>query len=252
MRRRWRRCAPWPALHRSGYSCARVETSGERHGEQQRTGGPDRQHAAGSPASGVGTDGVRDPRQGRIHEPGRLGQGPHRARHHPRRRAPWRAAPGRAHRRGHGGQHRHRAEPAGQCARLSHHDRDTRDPEPREDRDADALRRRAAAGAGRARQRSQPLREDLRAAGAGIRGARNAGCGLGQPVRQHRQPRDPPRHHRARDLGADARGGVDGFICSVGTGGTLAGVAEYLRARRIRVCASVSRIPAARRCTTIT
>ena len=58
---------------------------------------------------------------------------------------------------------------------------------------------------------------------------------LGEPVRQRRQPpgrttRPPaPRSGRRRD------GKIDGFICSVGTGGTLAGVAAALRERNARV-----------------
>lgn len=35
-----------------------------------------------------------------------------------------------------------------------------------------------------------------------------------------------------REIWAQTGGGVDGFICAVGTGGTLAGVAEYLRAQK--------------------
>ena len=53
---------------------------------------------------------------------------------------------------------------------------------------------------------------------------------LGQPVRQCRQPSGPHRHDRTRDIGTDRRQ-VDGFICAVGSGGTLAGTATALRAK---------------------
>ena len=39
------------------------------------------------------------------------------------------------------------------------------------------------------------------------------------------------RDTTGREIWEQTRGRVDGFICSVGTGGTLAGVAEYLRAQ---------------------
>ena len=43
------------------------------------------------------------------------------------------------------------------------------------------------------------------------------------------------RDTTGREIWEQTRGRVDGFICSVGTGGTLAGVAEYLRAQDPRV-----------------
>ena len=57
------------------------------------------------------------------------------------------------------------------------------------------------------------------------------GVHLGQPVRQPRQPRRPLPHDRPRDLAADRRP-VDGFICAIGTGGTLAGVGAFLKERK--------------------
>ncbi len=36
----------------------------------------------------------------------------------------------------------------------------------------------------------------------------------------------------ANEIWQDCDGGVDGFVCAVGTGGTLAGVAQYLRAKK--------------------
>ena len=49
---------------------------------------------------------------------------------------------------------------------------------------------------------------------------------LGQPVRQRRQPRRATTGPPARRSGDQTDGKVDGFVCAVGTGGTLAGVAH--------------------------
>ena len=53
---------------------------------------------------------------------------------------------------------------------------------------------------------------------------------LGQPVRQRRQP-PGARRHTGPEIWEQTEGAVDGFICAVGTGGTLAGVADALRER---------------------
>ncbi len=47
--------------------------------------------------------------------------------------------------------------------------------------------------------------------------------------------RDVHRDTTGREIWEQTGGSVDGFICSVGTGGTLAGVAEYLRTRKPQV-----------------
>ena len=47
--------------------------------------------------------------------------------------------------------------------------------------------------------------------------------------------RDVHRDTTGREIWEQTGGAVDGFICSVGTGGTLAGVADYLRARKPQV-----------------
>ncbi len=48
---------------------------------------------------------------------------------------------------------------------------------------------------------------------------------------------------------AQTDGKIDGFICAVGTGGTLAGVSRYLRGEETRTSSSGLPIRAARRCT---
>ncbi len=89
-------------------------------------------------------------------------------------------------------------------------------------------------------QRSRQLRPVLRAAGGG------AGRRVGQPVRQPGQPRGPPHHDRAGDLGQTG-GRVDAFTCSCGTGGTLAGVSLALKASA-RTCGSCWPTPRAAGC----
>ena len=68
-----------------------------------------------------------------------------------------RAQAGRSRGREHRRQYRHRARAGGQCARLPHADRDSRDAEPGEEGHAAALRRRAGRGACRALRQSEQL-----------------------------------------------------------------------------------------------
>ena len=49
---------------------------------------------------------------------------------------------------------------------------------------------------------------------------------LRRPVEQSRQPQGALRLDRCRKSGSDTDGKIDGFICAVGTGGTLAGVSQ--------------------------
>ena len=72
---------------------------------------------------------------------------------------------------------------------------------------------------------------------------------LGEPVGQHREPRRPLPQDRPGDLGADRRR-VDGFICAIGTGGTLAGVSELPQGEESEESSSAAPIRWARRCTT--
>ncbi len=67
-------------------------------------------------------------------------------------------------------------------------------------------RRRDAKGEGRPLQRSEPVPACRAPIGGGT-----AGCGLGQPVRQHGQPPRPCRVDRTRDLGTD--GWPHGCLC---------------------------------------
>ena len=56
----------------------------------------------------------------------------------------------------------------------------------------------------------------------------------------------------APEIWEQTGGRVDGFICAVGSGGTLAGVAAGLRAREPERAGSASPTPTARRSTTTT
>ena len=76
--------------------------------------------------------------------------------------------------------------------------------------------------------------------------------GLGQPVRQRREPPGARREHRAGDLGADRRAGSTASSARSAPGGTLAGVAEGLRARKPGGRGSASPIRTARRSGTTT
>ena len=97
----------------------------------------------------------RAAREARVPEPGRLGQGPDRARDDRGGRARGQAAPGRHDRRADLRQHRRRARDRGGAQGLPLHLRDARQDEPGEDLDAARLRRR---GRDHARPRSSRTR----------------------------------------------------------------------------------------------
>ncbi len=160
------------------------------------------QDAAHPPRRRLGGDRLRDPRQGRVHEPRRVGQGPRRAVHH-------RATPKRAARCGPAASSS-RAPPAtpASASRMVADALGYRTviviPETQTQEKKDMLR---LAGAELIEVPAVPyanpeqLRALLRAPrrGAGADGARRRD--LGQPVRQRRQPARALRDDRAGDLG---------------------------------------------------
>ena len=75
--------------------------------------------------------------------------------------------------------------------------------------------------------------------------------GLGQPVRQRRQP-PGARRGTAPEIWEQTGGRIDGFICAVGSGGTLAGRRRRAPRPQARGARSASPIPTARRSGTIT
>src|SRR6266568_551911 len=107
-----------------------------------------RQHPPDQAAPRLGGDRVHDPRQGRVPEPRRLGQGPRGALHHQGRRGARAPSAGRSHRRGHRRQYRDRPRAGQQCARLPHRHRHARDAEPGKKGHAAVVRRRSAARPG--------------------------------------------------------------------------------------------------------
>ena len=114
---------------------------------------------------------------------------------------------GRARRRKHCRQHRHRARAGRQRARLSHPDRDPRDAEPGEEGHAHALRRRAGRGAGAALQQSRQLPARRAPACGGTGQERAERCAVRRPVEQPRQSQGALRLDRAGNLAPDRRQG---------------------------------------------
>ncbi len=111
----WQGCLVRPAVNRE-----------RSHARAERFCRVRRRHAAHQARTAQREDRLRDSRQGRVHEPGRVGQGPPRAVNHRGRRAAGRTAARGHGRGGHGGQYRHRPRPYLRGARLSlrdHHSR---------------------------------------------------------------------------------------------------------------------------------
>ena len=142
-----------------------------------------------------------DPRQARVHEPGRLEQGPDRARDDRGGRARREAQAGRHDRRADLGQHRRRARDRGRAQGLPLHLRDAGQDEPGEDLDAARLRRRGRDHADRRRARL------ARVVLLGLVAARGGDPGRVQarPVLEHVEPRGALPHDRAGDPRADRR-----------------------------------------------
>ena len=88
-------------------------------------------------------------------------------------------------------------------------------------------------GSGGPVQEPEQLREIFRAAGRRTGADGTQRRDLGQPVRQYRQPAGPYRDH-GPEIWQQTDGTVDGFICAVGSGGTLAGVGAYLQPKGVR------------------
>ena len=91
---------------------------------------------------------------------------------------------------------------------------------------------RADRGAGAALLQPEQLPAHCAAASRPASQDREERRAVRRPVEQPRQPPRALRSPPARKSGSETNGKVDGFICAVGTGGTLAGVSIYLREKK--------------------
>src|SRR5215831_1871269 len=187
-----------------------------------------RQHAPDQTQARLRAERMHHSRQGRVHEPRSVGQGPRGAVHDPRCRAQ-RATQARwGDRRGHGRQHRHRPGTGRERARLSHGHRDPRNAEPGEEGRAEDLRRRADRSAGGA-LRHQYIKASERVA-AQLAQSEPRGV-LWANQRDNVANRQGHVETTGPEIWRDTDGKVDGFVCAVGTGGTFGGVGTALKER---------------------
>ena len=211
-RRRWLRGSPL----RGRVPIFRVALIHPRTGKQggralhilQWSGRCGRPYAAHQAEAGLRGDGLHDPRQGRVHEPRPVREGPRRALHHPGRHAARHAAARRHGGGRHRRQHRHRANRDRQRAGLPH--ASSSFPRPR------ARRRRtlcACWAPSSSRCRLVPYKDPnnyvhySQRLARGARQDRAERRHLGQPVGQHRQPPRAHRDHGRGDLGRHRRQG---------------------------------------------
>ena len=173
-----------------------------RHGarvpDRSRPRRPDAARAASAHRSRRAGDGRCE---ARVHEPGRLGQGPDRDQADRGGRARREAEAGRHDRRADLGQHRRRPRDRRRDQGLPLHLRHARQDEPGEDLAAPRVRRRG---------RDLPLRGRARVARELLLGLGPARRGdprrlQARPVHEHGQPGRALRDDRPRDLGADRR-----------------------------------------------
>ncbi len=187
-----------PSRRRVTASSRKASGAGPRQRHRTR-----RQHPPGPARHG----GRRPPRaghrQGRVLQPGRLGQGPDRPGHDRGGRG-LRGAPARRHdRRADVGQHRRRARHRGAAPWVLVRVRLPRQGGPRQDRRAACLRRpgRGLPDGGRPGGPAQLLQRERPA------GPRDPGRLEARPVLQPREPGRPLRDHRSRRSGRRPRGG---------------------------------------------
>ena len=139
------------------------------------------------------------------------------------------AAAGRPDRRRHGGQHRHRPRPGRQCARLSHRDRHPGHPEPGKEGHAAAVRRRACRGAGGSLRQSQQLRKAIPAGSPRELAKSEPNGAIWANQFDNVANRQAHIETTGPEIWEQTDGKVDGFVCAVGTGGTLAGIGMALK-----------------------
>ena len=190
------------------------------HADPRRHRRSHRQYAADQAQARLGADRLHHPGQGRVHEPGPVGQGPRRPPDDPRGGEARRAQAGRAGGRGHRRQHRHRPCARRQRARLPHADRHPGDAEPGKEGHAAAVRRRAGRGAG-ASPTAIPTTTSTSRGGwpSSCARARRNGV-LFADQWNNLDNRKAHYVSTGPEIWRETDGKVDGFICSIGTGGT--------------------------------
>ena len=200
-----------------------------RHALQRIPGRPDRQHPAGPAAARVTERRAgHRPGQGRVLQPGRLGEGPHRGPDDRGRRGVRRAEPGRDDRRADVGQHRRRARHRRPATRLPLHLRVPGQGQRGQDRHAAGLRRRGRRLPDRRRARRTRARTTRSPTGWP---ARSPG---GWKPNQYANPNNPRSHYETTgpELWEQTEGRITHFVAGVGTGGTISGTGRYLKERR--------------------
>ena len=136
-------------------------------------------------------------------------------------------------------QYRHRPGGGRQCPRLSHADPHPGNAEPGKEGHAAAVRRRARRGAGAALFQSEQLSACRTAAGRQLRKTEPNGVLFAD---QWNNLDNAKAHYESTgpEIWEQTGGKIDGFICSVGTGGTLAGTSRYLKEKHpgiVNACA---------------
>ena len=164
--------------------------------------------------------------------PGRLGEGPRRPPDDPGSREARRIAARRPGGRGDRRQYRHRPGAGRQCARLSHADRHSADAEPGKEGHAAAVRRRTGRGAGAALQQSEQLPACRPAAWPSSCKKTEKNGVIFADQWNNLDNRKAHYVSTGPEIWQQTGGKIDGFICAIGTGGTLAGVSSYLREKK--------------------
>jgi cysteine synthase len=118
----------------------------------------------------------------------------------------------------------------GQRHGLQDGDRHSRQPVAGEERTRCGCSAPSSSRCRRSLQEPQQLREVFRPPGRGTQPPAARRRHLGQPVRQCGQP-PGPFETTAEEIWRQTEGKVDAFICAVGSGGTLGGVSDALKAR---------------------
>jgi cysteine synthase A len=173
---------------------------------------------------------LRDSRQGRVHEPRPVREGPRRALHRSRCRKAWPAAARRAHRGGHGRQHRHRP---GHGRRGAGYRTTIVIPRTQSQEKKDAIR---LLGAELVEVDAVPYSNPdnyVRYSGrlAEELNAKEPGGAIWANQFDNVANRQAHVETTGPEIWEQTDGKIDGFISAVGSGGTLAGIAEALRAR---------------------